>query len=85
MDLVDWLHVRYSGVLVYLADNTQQDLRAFDWYKAYILAGARQHGFPMAYLTILKRLPERRDPNFQNQRENQISDCGGRPAYLDNG
>ncbi len=33
------------------------DAVPFDWYRAYILEGASEHGLPRAYLRHLERLP----------------------------
>ena len=82
MDIVDWRGATHCGVLVYLANKTRTNLRAFDWYKAYILGGARQHDLPTEYLTLLEQLPDRPDDNAERQHQNRITDCAGRPAYL---
>jgi gamma-glutamylcyclotransferase len=82
MDIIDWLGATHSGVLVYLANKKQTNLRAFDWYKAYVLGGARQHDLPTEYLTFLEQLPDRHDDDVERQHQNRISDCAGRPEYL---
>jgi AIG2 family protein len=82
--IVDWQGVSHSGVLVYTANERWTNLEAYDWYKAYIVAGARQHEFPEAYQRVLKSLPKRRDPDVERQGQNQIAGCGGRPPYLQN-
>jgi len=83
MDIVDCRGVTHAGVLVYLANKPRATLVAFNWYKAYILAGARQHDFPAEYLKGLESLPERIDAYVERRRQNQVTDCGGRPDYLE--
>lgn len=43
----------------YEAELLTHDPVPFDWYRAYILEGAREHGLPEAYLRRLERLPFR--------------------------
>jgi gamma-glutamylcyclotransferase len=40
----------------YLATLKQPGLRPFDWYKALVVAGAREHGLPVAYIEALLRV-----------------------------
>jgi hypothetical protein len=82
MDIVDWRGVTHTGVAVYLANKSTTNLRAFDWYKAYIIGGAVQHDLPKEYRTFLEQLPALHDHDVERERQNRISDCGGRPAYL---
>jgi len=39
------------------------DLRPFDWYHALVVAGARHHGLPAAYIDVLAAIPSCRDPD----------------------
>jgi gamma-glutamylcyclotransferase (GGCT)/AIG2-like uncharacterized protein YtfP len=41
----------------YLSELRETGLRARGWYKALILAGAREHGLPAAWIELLERLP----------------------------
>ena len=43
----------------YAAERFTDDPVAFDWYRAYILAGAREHGLPAGYIRYLEQLPVR--------------------------
>jgi gamma-glutamylcyclotransferase len=43
----------------YLSEQRAQGLRAAPWYKALILAGAREHQLPADWIEHLERLPVR--------------------------
>ncbi len=68
---------RVSGGLAaaytYLADPgwLRAGLIPFDWYKAYVVRGARAHGLPRAYRERLARVPESCDPDSRRSRVNR--------------
>ena len=41
----------------FLSEQREQGLRAAPWYKALILAGAREHALPGDWIELLERLP----------------------------
>jgi hypothetical protein len=41
----------------YCSERREQGLRAAPWYKALILAGAREHALPGDWIELLERLP----------------------------
>ena len=45
-------------------------LEPFDWYKAFVVAGAREAGLPASYLSALDAVPARRDPDPARARDN---------------
>ncbi len=45
----------------YRSDRIIQDPIPFDWYRAMILEGAREHGLPEDYLSVLEALPAKPD------------------------
>lgn len=52
-----WLEIENCGpCYVYLAAARwrERDLLPFEWYKALVVAGARHHGFPAAYLSQIE-------------------------------
>jgi gamma-glutamylcyclotransferase len=49
--------------LSYLATDVDPALQPFHWYKAYVLAGARQHGLPEAYVERILAVPSIPDPD----------------------
>jgi len=55
---------------VYVAQSAYVDdtLLPYDWYRALVLAGARQHALPSSYITELEAVPSRPDPD-QNRRQ----------------
>lgn len=46
---------------LYVALVTAPALRPFDWYRALVVAGAREHGLPDAYVAALAAVPARTD------------------------
>jgi gamma-glutamylcyclotransferase (GGCT)/AIG2-like uncharacterized protein YtfP len=45
----------------YRSDRITDDPTPFDWYRAMILEGAREHGLPQDYLSVLEALPTKPD------------------------
>ncbi len=56
---------RYAGAYTYIAcpNATAEGLRPFDWYLAYVLAGARRHGLPGSYIQTLLNIKSIADRN----------------------
>ena len=50
---------------IYLAKPSAVDpgLVPYDWYKDYVLAGARELGLPSRYVEIVEAVPSKPDPN----------------------
>ena len=62
--LVD-IHTQ-SGVVpahLYYATRIDPGMVAFNWYKAFVVAGARQHGLPAGYIATLMSAPAAIDPD----------------------
>ena len=51
----------------------------FDWYKAFVVAGALEHGLPDAYVRALQDVVASRDPNDE-RREAAFALLGARSA-----
>ena len=49
--------------VAYVSNNLTDDPTAYDWYKQYLLSGAREHNLPQDYIAELEQLPSRPDPN----------------------
>ena len=67
------LHVDGHGeCFTYVANPTHVDatLKPFCWYRALVIAGARLHGFPRAYVDALEALPTQRDPVNERHDDN---------------
>lgn len=70
---VDTLHDHQHGLCYfYRADETALDdrLRPYDWYKAYVLAGARHHQLPADYLAALAVIEAQTDEDAIRRRQN---------------
>lgn len=59
------------SAFVYFASHTHIDpgLLPFHWYHAFVLAGARRHGFPNEYLEHIASVPQQSDPDEARRRE----------------
>lgn len=59
------------SAFVYFASHThiEPGLLPFDWYHAFVLAGARRHGFPEEYLDYIASVPHQPDPDTARRRE----------------
>ncbi|MDT8410570.1 MAG: gamma-glutamylcyclotransferase family protein [Wenzhouxiangellaceae bacterium] len=55
----------------YRALITNPDLKPFDWYKEFVMTGARQHGFPEDYIRQLDCMPALADPDPQRAEFNR--------------
>jgi gamma-glutamylcyclotransferase len=76
LDLVEGVGLGYRRVEVevetdggtltcrtYLATLKRAGIKPFDWYKALVLAGAREHGLPNAYIEAIERVDVESDPD----------------------
>ena len=55
---------------LYCATNIDELLHPFTWYKALVVAGARQNGLPPEYIKELERAPASQDSNAERHAEN---------------
>lgn len=58
---------------LYIAQSTHIDptLLPYDWYKQLVVAGARYHNLPDAYIASIEAVPSRPDPDPKRARENE--------------
>lgn len=54
----------------YAAIRTDSAQRPYDWYKAYVVNGAEEHGLPESYVAALKAVPEDFDANEKRSAKN---------------
>lgn len=55
---------------LYYATNIDGVALPYDWYKALVVAGARQNGLPADYIAVLESAPSKPDANAQRARKN---------------
>jgi len=55
----------------YIATAKDPSLRPYHWYKAFVVAGAIEHGLPREYLEILEDVPSVPDPDRERAAENE--------------
>lgn len=56
-----------SGVVnasIYVATSKRADDLPYDWYKAYVVAGAKEHGLPAEYVQSLESVAVKKDPDW---------------------
>ena len=82
LDRIEGLGDGYEGAWIpydsigncfyYRAPNNQIDngLQPFDWYKAFVLAGMRHHGFPEGYIAEVQKITALRDPDSHRRLKN---------------
>lgn len=47
------------------------DLRPFEWYKLFVIEGAKQHGLPPNYISLIENAPHIDDPDPERDRKNR--------------
>jgi hypothetical protein len=53
------------------ASHIDPSLLPYHWYKRLVLAGARYHGFPAAYVAAIEATPSKPDDDARRRRENE--------------
>lgn len=56
----------------YVATRTDSAYLPYDWYKALVVAGAREHALPPDYVAMLDAQPCMVDTNLERRRKNQL-------------
>ncbi|MYL25128.1 gamma-glutamylcyclotransferase [Halomonas alkaliantarctica] len=52
-------------VQAYVGKITAHGMRPYGWYKHHVLAGAREHSLPLAYIRALERIEAFNDPDAE--------------------
>jgi len=52
-----------QAAVTYYATNKDKQLRPYGWYKAHVLAGAREHGLPKDYIAKIEQVEVLDDPD----------------------
>lgn len=53
---------------MYAATDVDASLTPYSWYRAHVLIGARENGFPTEYVARIARTPAELDPDRQRHR-----------------
>ena len=64
----------------YYATHIDASLRPFDWYLAFVLAGAREHGLPESYARGLNAIAAVVDPDAKRCKRNRELLQNGQPS-----
>ena len=62
---------RSVKALMYYATDTDRSLLTYDWYKAFVVSGAREHGLPESYVHHLEQVQSVRDPDVKRAAKNK--------------
>lgn len=54
----------------YRATNINPSLRPYTWYRALVIAGAKEHGLPARYIAGLESVPADHDSNDEQHNQN---------------
>lgn len=57
-------------VTLYAATNTDSSLKPYTWYKAFVVAGAKEHKLPNEYIRQLEAVEATQDPNRERHDKN---------------
>lgn len=60
-----------SVAVTYVATTKEPALRPYHWYKALVVAGAKEHGLPNDYVEWLRTFESQADPNTKRRAENE--------------
>jgi gamma-glutamylcyclotransferase len=60
----------------YVATAKDTSLQPYDWYKALVLAGAREHALPTEYIAAIEATTSRPDPDPGRAAKNRLSLTG---------
>jgi gamma-glutamylcyclotransferase len=56
------------SAFTYYATLTDASLKPFDWYKAHVVIGAREHDLPAEYIRHIEAIPSVADTDIERQR-----------------
>jgi hypothetical protein len=75
-------HGRQLEVFTYLADDSHlvEGVLPYDWYRDQVVAGAREHGLPGAYVDGQLDVPATPDPDPERTRREREMLGGGQPG-----
>ncbi len=54
----------------YIATDTDPTLKPYTWYRALVIAGAKEHGLPADYVARLEAVPADQDPDQKRHDKN---------------
>ncbi len=57
--------------VAYIATEKDQSVRPYDWYKAFVIEGAVEHGLPDDYIEALRAVESEHDPDPVRRAENE--------------
>lgn len=55
----------------YIATNKEPALLPYHWYKAFVVAGAVEHGLPPTYIVRLRTVASQLDPKPERRTKNE--------------
>ncbi len=64
------LTIHGQDYMTYDATNTDENYKPYTWYKALVIAGAKENDFPNDYIEQLKKVEATKDPDKERHNEN---------------
>jgi len=58
--------------LTYIATRKSSTVRPFDWYRGLVLAGALEHGLPLAHIEMIRSIEVVADPDPERRAANRL-------------
>jgi hypothetical protein len=72
LTVTDLASDRQFEVQAYVGNVTALGIRPYTWYKHHVLAGAREHRLPTAYVRALERIEARIDPDTERHSREMV-------------
>ncbi|GEM_PF-265545 len=72
-----------SSAVAYFATEKDPARQPYDWYKAFVVAGAVEHVLPDAYVEGLKAVPSKSDPDSSRRARNEAALADKKIGYSD--
>ena len=70
---------KQRAATLYAATNTDSSLKPYTWYKAFVVAGAKEHKLPSEYIRQLEAVEATQDPDTKrHERNTQLLNGNGR-------
>jgi cation transport regulator ChaC len=66
--------------VAYIATEKDPAVKPYHWYKAFVVAGAVEHGLPPAYVEWLRTFESQPDPDAKRRAENEALLFQGEPG-----
>jgi gamma-glutamylcyclotransferase len=63
-------HLEVFSTITYLASDIDSELKPYTWYRDLVIAGAKEHSLPEAYINVILDVPSKKDLNSERCTKN---------------